>query len=214
MALSFLAGRVTIATEEDEVKLFRVLRFLRNSVDEMLYFRKCDYRGKNGKSTMKVTIWADSSWGCHDDGTSRSAVIISVNDTCVSTYSSKQKIITLHATEAELACLTDAARVGAWTRMFVEYIVNIQNDDNEILIMTLMQDNKSVITIQSLGQRNEQRTRHLTIRLWWTQEQVDAGIAEIKWVCSNEMLADFLTKALHGASFKYCWNKISNSITV
>jgi len=212
MATSFLAGRVTIATEEDELKLFRVLRFLHNSIDEKLYYRKGNHIGSNGKSTMNVKIWADSSWGCHEDGTSRSAIIICVNDTCVSAFTNKQKIITLHATEAELVCLTDAARLGAWTRLFVEHIVRIQNDDNEILVMNLMQDNKSVIAIQSAGQRNKQRTRHLTIRLWWAQEQVEAGIARIEWVCTKEMLADFLTKALHGVAFKYCWRNISGNV--
>ena len=59
MATSFLAGRVTIATEEDELKLFRVLRFLHNSIDEKLYYRKGNHIGSNGKSTMNVKIWAD-----------------------------------------------------------------------------------------------------------------------------------------------------------
>ena len=67
---------------------------------------------------------------------------------------------------------------------------NNTNDNNDTLVMTLMQDNKSVIKIQAAGQRNKQRTRHLTIRLWWTQEQVEAGLAKIKWVGTKEMLAD------------------------
>jgi len=207
MAVSFLAGRVLKATEEDEQKLFRVLRFLRNSIGEKIYYRKRD-----NDDDMDVRIWADSSWACHSDGTSRSAIIISVNGTCVSAYTHKQKLITLHATEAELVCLTDAARLGLWTRMFVEHIMQVTNDNNDTLVMTLMQDNESVIKIQAAGQRNKQRTRHLTIRLWWAQEQVEAGLAKIEWVGTKEMLADFLTKALHGVAFKSCWTKASGNL--
>ena len=214
MAVSFLAGRVTIATEEDEVKLFRVIRFLHNSMSEKMIFRGKQYVEETGKSTMDVRIWADSSWGCHDDGTSRSAVIICVNDTCVASYTHKQKMITLHATEAELVCLTDAARLGTWTRMFVEHIVQLVNNNEVVLVMTMMQDNESVIKIQAAGQRNKQRTRHLTIRLWWTQELVEAGLARVEWVGTKQMIADFLTKALHGMSFKYCWDVASGNTMI
>lgn len=81
--------------------------------------------------------------------------------------------------------------------------------------------------IQAAGQRNKQRTRHLTIRLWWTrelleagctriewtiyiyrlwwtQELVEAGCARTEWIGTKLMIADFLLKALHGVSFKYC----------
>ena len=214
MAVSFLAGRVTIATEEDEGKLSRVLRFLHNSMGEKIYFRGKDYVDECGNSTMDVKVWADSSWGCHDDGTSRSAIIICVNDSCVASYTYKQKMITLHATEAELVCLTDAARLGTWTRMFVEHIVQLMNNNDVVLIMTMMQDNESVIKIQAAGQRNKQRTRHLTIRLWWTQELVEAGFVRIEWIGTKLMIADFLTKALHGVSFKYCWNVASGNVMI
>ena len=69
-----------------------------------------------------------------------------------------------------------------------------------------------MIKLQELGQRNKQRTRHLTIRHWWAQEQVELGIAKIIWVCSEEMLADFLTKALHGKAFVYCWRNVTNTL--
>lgn len=111
-----------------------------------------------------------SSWACYCDGTSRSAVIICVNGTCVSAY------------------------------------------DKKTLVMTLMQDNESVIKIQTAGQRNKQIMKHLTVRLWWAQEQVEAGLAKIEWIGTKEMLADFLTKALHGVAFKYCWNKARGNL--
>ena len=116
----------------------------------------------------------------------------------------KKKMITLHATEAELVYLTDAARLGTWTIMFVEHIVQLANNNDVILVMTMMQDNESVIKTQAAGQRNKQRTRHLTIRLWWTRELVEAGYARIEWIGTKLMIADFLLKALHGVSFKYC----------
>ena len=213
MALSFLAGRVSKATEQDEKKLFRVLIFLRNYPIEKLYFRRHSNQDNDSLHNMDIKIWADSSWACHDDGTSRSSIIVTVNNTVVSAFTHKQKMVTLHSTESELVCLTDAVRYGLWTRNFIEFIVRIQNDNEEVIIMNLMQDNLSVIKLQELGQRNKQRTRHLTIRHWWAQEQVELGIARIIWVCSEEMLADFLTKALHGKAFIYCWRNVTNTLT-
>lgn len=120
-------------------------------------------------------------------------------------------MITLHATEAELVCLTDAARLGLWTRMFVEHIVQLTNNNEQVLVMTLMQDNESVMKIQTAAQCNKQRTRHLTIRLWWTQELVEAVLATIEWIGTKKMIADLLTKALNSISFKYCWNIASGN---
>ena len=98
--------------------------------------------------------------------------------------------------------------------MFVEHIVQLANNNDVTLVMTMMQDNESVIKIQAAGQRNKQRTRHLTIRLWWTQELVEAGFARIVCIGTKLMIADFLTKALHGVSFKYCWNVSSGNVIV
>lgn len=47
---------------------------------------------------MNVKIWADSSWACHDDDTSRSSIILTVNNTVVSTFTHKQKLVTLKVT--------------------------------------------------------------------------------------------------------------------
>jgi hypothetical protein len=85
-----------------------------------------------------------------------------------------------------------------------------ENDD--VLVMQLMQDSKSVIDLQNNGQRNKQRTRHLTIRNWWVKEFVELGLATIVWISTNEMLADFLTKSKHGKFFMYCWRTVTGPL--
>ncbi len=45
------------------------------------------------------------------------------------------------------------------------------------------------------------RTRHMNIRFFNITDQVKKGEAEIMWVPREDMVADYLTKALQGAEF-------------
>ena len=46
------------------------------------------------------------------------------------------------------------------------------------------------------------RTRHIKVRYFWLRERVKLGDINVKYVPTEEMLADILTKPMQGMAFK------------
>ena len=193
MAISFLAGRVTNATQSDRSKLIRVLQYLKNHPAKRLYFRK--------QASPTLSVYIDASWAVHQDCTSRTGVFLIFMGCIIAAYSIKQKLITRSSTESELVGLSDGLTLALWPRAFIEWIENFINNDTKTFRMTVYQDNTACISLQETGQRNNQRTRHLDVRLYWSMELVTLGQMIIKKCHSLDMLSDISTKPKHGPQF-------------
>jgi hypothetical protein len=70
---------------------------------------------------------------------------------------------------------------------------------------TLYQDNEATIKIDSThGSRagSSNRTRHVSIRYFWLKDRCDNSDVEVIYKPTTDMVADILTKSLHGDIFK------------
>ena len=66
----------------------------------------------------------------------------------------------------------------------------------------ILQDNKSSVLMEINGKASSgKRTRHMNIWFFNITDQVEKGEAKIMWVPREDMVADYLTKALQGAEF-------------
>ena len=63
------------------------------------------------------------------------------------------------------------------------------------------EDNQSAISMAQNAQFHR-RTKHIDMRHHYVREKVNDGTIEVKYCCSDRMLADMLTKGLSGAVFK------------
>ena len=48
---------------------------------------------------------------------------------------------------------------------------------------------------------NQDKTRHMIVRYFWTKERVDNGEIQIIYNSTDDMVADILTKPLQGDKF-------------
>ena len=58
------------------------------------------------------------------------------------------------------------------------------------------------------GTGSFKRAKHIKVRLFWLKDLIDDGDIAIKYVPSEELVADLLTKAMTGAKFKYLRKKL------
>ena len=65
----------------------------------------------------------------------------------------------------------------------------------------LFQDNKSTIFLASKGRSTSERTRHIKIRYFFISHYIQANEIVIKHMPTESMIADALTKPLHGTKF-------------
>ena len=197
-AVSFLAGRVSCATSDDQRKLNRVLSYLSRTKNEVMHM------ARGGEVTPEVYI--DASFGIHEDGTSRTGVTIMLGGVAVGNWSSRQKLVTKSSTESEVVGLSDGLTSALWVR---EMLVDQGHD---IGAMSVYQDNKGVLAIMQRGRSPKHRTRHLNIRHFFARDRMLSGEISLKYMPTGEMVADLLTKPVTGALFEKLSAKMTGQI--
>ena len=108
----------------------------------------------------------------------------------------KQKLNTRSSTESELVGVDDMMEKVLWIKLFLEEQgVHVEKN-------IVMQDNQSAIRLEENGRASAgKRTRALNIRYCFITDQVQKGNLSVKYLPSEEMVADFLTKPLQGELF-------------
>ena len=191
---SFLATRVNSATDQDMSKLRRGLAYLNA-------YRTLGIVLRPGNSPF-VNAYIDASYAVHSDFKSQSGVVICVGDGPIYVESSKQKLVSKSSTEAELIALSDGISQVIWTRQFLE------NQGYTVPPATVHQDNMSTIALANNGRSNAKKTRHINIRYFFVVDRIENAEIEVRYLPSEKMVADILTKPLQGSLFRYLRSRL------
>ena len=98
-SVAFLSTRVNKPTQQDDVKLRRVLGYVASTLDEVSYI------GINEPLTMIHFI--DASYAIHNDFKGHTGAGSTLGIAVISSQSSKQKLVTRSSTESELVAVAD-----------------------------------------------------------------------------------------------------------
>ena len=183
-AVCFCAKRVLSPTEEDAKKLNRILGFLLRTQHQQLIL-------KTGNK-LRLRAYVDASFGVYTDGKSVTGIVLMLGDATIYVKSSKQKIVTRSLTESELVGISDALSQILWTREF------LIRQGLTIGPAVVYQDNQSTIFLAKKGRSTSERSRHIKIRYFFV---IEAKEIEVEYLPTAEMIADILTKPLHGSLF-------------
>ena len=186
--VSFCATRVISPTEQDLDKLQRILGYLSLTATQQLVLKIGD--------DVKIRAYVDSSFGTYADAKSVSGTVIMLGNAPVYFKSNKQKIVTRSSTEAELVGISDALSQILWTR---EYMMQ---QGHTLGPAILYQDNMSTIFLANKGRSTSERTRHIKIRYFFISHYIESHEIVVEYMPTSCMIADILTKPLHGTLFK------------
>jgi len=196
-AVSFLTTRVTSPDQDDFRKLGRCIRYLRRTKHYPLTLE--------ANSMSSIQWWVDASYGVHPDLRSHTGGTMSLGKGSVYSSSIRQKINTRSSTEAELVGVNDMMGLILWTRNFLE-AQGYDVQDN-----LLYQDNESAILLEKNGRRSSsKRTRHLEARYFFVTDNVKRKRITIHHCPTGDMIADFFTKPLQGATFRKLLKMVLN----
>ena len=188
VALAFLCTRVKNPTEEDWIKLLRMMRFLHKTQDDVLTL------GAEGASIMKW--YADATFAVHPDMKSHTGYNMTMGRGSIISASKKQKLNTKSSTEAELIAANEAVNNIMWSKLFIQ-----EQGYNPAVIFK--QDNTSTIQLEKHGKASSQRrTRHINIRHFYITDLIEKNEFKSEFCPTNMMEADHLSKPLQGKEFE------------
>ena len=171
-----------------------VMRYLRGTIDRGLVFKL------NPKSDLVVYADADNG-GCEDSRRSTTGFVAFWRNVPVSFYSKQQPITSNSTTEAEFIAAADAAKDGIYLRNILEEL-GVGSGS-----FILYEDNQSAIQRMS-NMKVTARTKHIALRYAFLRDYVQQGMLEVRYVKSEDNLADVFTKPVTEKIFARLMSRI------
>jgi hypothetical protein len=162
-----------------------------------------------GKGGVKLSMTVDASYAEHPDRKSHYGISLHVGDESgsVQTVSKKTKMTVLSSTEAEYIGMCEGAKIIAWARQFLDELGFPQSDPT-----VMYEDNKSAIHMVEQG-NDKGRTKHIDVRYHYIREMVAEKMIRVEYLCTQDMIADMLTKPLTKKQFRKLCTKLMGSST-
>jgi hypothetical protein len=189
LCVNYLTTRVNKFTTDDQKKITRCLKYLNATKHLGLTLRLSETHN------LQLMTHADASFGIHPDGRSQTAIVSTLGSGAIFSTTQKQKITAKSSSEAELIAASDAAGESIGLR---NYLLSRSYNANPVI---LGQDNLSTKHILEKGIKSARRVKHLNIRYFFVQDYINDQQLSVKYVKTNDMIADVLTKPLQGEQF-------------
>lgn len=146
----------------------------------------------------QLSVHVDADWAGETNSRrrSRTGILVRYGKAPIYASSSLQKSVSLSSAEAEYVALSEACRVIAWLRQVLNELGIRQNPTN------VAQDNTGSISWAEGGAaKHFSRRKQIDLRYHYVIEKVRDGSIRLEKVGTEEMEADFLTKALGPSRF-------------
>ncbi len=178
----------------------RILRYLVGTKEFGLFYSAGN---DDNSQPLQLSGYSDADWaGDRDSRRSTTGHCFLLADGAVSWLSQRQPVVALSSTEAEYVALSSAAQQGVWMRSLLKDLGHEQKTATVIA-----EDNQGAICLA----RNpiaHRKTKHIELRHHFIREKIADGTLELRFVGTNEMAADLLTKALPRATFERLRGKL------
>jgi transposase InsO family protein len=161
----------------------RIMRYLKGTAG---------YRLKLGGGTeVLLSGYCDADWaGDLDERKSTTGYAFYIGDGVVSWNSKRQQTVALSTAEAEYMAATQATKESLWLKQLLGELGLVQSQP--VLIRS---DNQGCIALTK-NPAYHSRTKHIDIRHHFIRDSVEVGDIELRYVATDDMAADVLTKAL------------------
>eukprot|EP00742_Colponemidia_sp_Colp-10_P002552 GILJ01002727.1.p2 GENE.GILJ01002727.1~~GILJ01002727.1.p2 ORF type:complete len:509 (+),score=47.37 GILJ01002727.1:627-2153(+) len=174
----------------------RIFRYLKGTIDVGLELGM-------GNQELLLTGFCDSDWGGNlDDRKSTTGYCFNIGGGTVCWNSKKQPTVALSSTEAEYMAASHAAREALWLKKLLDEL-GIKKQDS----ISIFSDSQGAI---ALGKNpvNHSRTKHIDIQHHFIRDLIESNVIAMKYLQTEEMPADLLTKPLSKEKHEFCMKKL------
>ncbi|KAJ8717783.1 hypothetical protein PYW07_005713 [Mythimna separata] len=179
------------------VALKRVMRYLKGTQDYRLTYKQ------NSEETM-AHGFCDADWATsEDDRRSCTGYAFVFQGGSISWNSRRQPTVALSTTEAEYMSLSSCIQEALWLKQFQECFWPQMINKS----MVIYSDNQSSIKLSG-SDGYHSRTKHIDVRHHFIRDKVLEGTIEVRYIQTDEMVADALTKATTYSKLFFCSSKM------
>jgi len=140
---------------------------------------------------LRLAGYTDLDWaGCPSDRKSTSGCCFRLGSVVVSSFSQKQKSVTLSSSEAEYMAASQASCEAIW---FHKLLVSLFGEKLDPTV--IYYDNQSCIKLTENPVFHD-RSKHIETRYHFIRDYFQRGVVKLQYVSKDEQVADVLTKAL------------------
>jgi hypothetical protein len=180
-AVNMVCQFLSQPTEAHWEAVKRILRFVKGTLDTGLRIRR--------SLQQHISIFTDADWaGDVDDRRSTSGFAVFVGSNLISWSSKKQPTVSRSSTEAEYKALAIGAAEAMWVRSLLRELGVSQRQSP-----VLWCDNLGA-TYLTANPVFHARTKHIEIDFHFVREQVADGALVVRFISSQDQLADVFTK--------------------
>jgi hypothetical protein len=151
--------------------------------------------------------FSDADWASQLHRHSISGFAFFVGIGAVSWSAKKQPIVTLSSTESEYVALTHATKDILWIHKLLSELSFLYKHQTPTILHC---DNQGAIEL-SKNSRFHARTKHIDVHFHFVRQTVDQGHIQIKYIPTEDMVADMFTKSLARTKFE-TFRKLLNVI--
>jgi histone deacetylase 1/2 len=159
----------------------RILRYVKGTLQVGLQIRR--------SLASIISIFTDADWAsCVDDRRSTSGFAVFVGSNIISWSSKKQPTVSRSSTEAEYKALANGAAEALWV-------------DSLLRELGVTQQRPPILWCDNLGATYltanpvfHARMKHIEVDFHFVRERVAAGLLDVRFISTNDQLADVFTK--------------------
>ena len=195
-ALSVVSQFMHNPGEQHMNSVMRILRYLKSAPGKGIMFTKKE-------DWQNVSVYTDVDWaGAIDDRRSTSGYFTFVGGNLVTWRSKKQNVVARSSAEAEFRGMAFGLCEALWLRLLLQDLGYPPKHPIQLFC-----DNKAACDIAHNPVQHD-RTKHVEVDRFFIKEKLDNKIIELPKICSEDQLADILTKAVSKQIFFKCLGKL------
>ncbi|CAH2100381.1 unnamed protein product [Euphydryas editha] len=163
----------------------RLLRYLAGTINYGLHFVK--------SKELVLLAYTDADWA-NDclERKSYTGYAIKLGSNVINWESRKQRSVALSSTEAEYYAIADVSKDLCFIKqLLLELVPSLK------VHIIVFNDNQSAHKIIENKEISHKRTKHIDVRYHFIKDLVMKGFMTIKYLCTEKMFADVLTKCLN-----------------
>ncbi|KAL0534020.1 hypothetical protein IC582_028297 [Cucumis melo] len=173
-----------------------VLRYVRGTTDMSLYY--------SNKSNFDLVSYVDVGYLSNlHKAISQTGYLLTCGGTVISWRSVKQTITTTSSNHAKILAIHEASRECVWLRSMTHHIRETRDLSFSKNLPTILFEDNTVCIAQIKGRYvNGDRTKHISLKLFYTHDLEENGDISVQQISSKDNLTDLFTKALPTSTFE------------